>query len=99
MKNDIILQTLKQHQHELHHEFAVRSLALFGSHVRNQATSRSDVDLLVEFDKPIGYFHLFRLQAYLEKLLGVSRIDLVVREAVIQELQPEIYGEAVNAFP
>ncbi len=98
MRRDVILQTLKQHQRELHTQFAVRSLALFGSYVRNDETSGSDVDLLVEFERPVGYFHLFRLQAYLEDLLPVSRIDLVIREAVIQELQGAIYGEAVDVF-
>jgi len=40
----------------------VRSLELFGSVARGEAGPNSDVDLLVEFDRPVGLFHFFRVQ-------------------------------------
>jgi uncharacterized protein len=50
-------------------DFGVKSLALFGSVVRNEANPGSDVDLLVKFDdRPIGLFHVSRTQHYLEKI-------------------------------
>jgi len=48
----------------------VRSLDLFGSVARGDAGPGSDVDLLVDFDKPIGLFHFFRVQRRLEEILG-----------------------------
>jgi uncharacterized protein len=98
MKRNQVLQTLAQHRDELRSRFAVKSLSLFGSVARNTATQLSDVGLLVEFDRPVGYFHLFRLQEYLEKLLGGAKVDLVPQPPVIEELQDIIYGEAIDAF-
>nr|HNH79152.1 nucleotidyltransferase family protein [Anaerolineales bacterium] len=75
MKQEVVLQTLKQKNAELITKFGVKSLQLFGSVARDDATSTSDVDLLVEFNRPVGYFGLFALQDYLEKLLGCP-VDL-----------------------
>jgi uncharacterized protein len=51
-------------------EFGVKSLTLFGSMVRDEATPESVIDLLVEFDsRPVGLFHLSRTQHYLEIIL------------------------------
>lgn len=70
MKQDGVLQILKQKNAEMTKQFGVKSLLLFGSVARSEATPASDVDLLVEFNRPVGYFGLFALQDYLEKLLG-----------------------------
>ena len=70
----------------LRSEFAVASLSRFGSVARDDDEPGSDVDLLVTFDRPVGYFHLFRLQNALERLLGGSPVDLVPRSAVIDAL-------------
>lgn len=88
-----MLQILKQKNAELLCQFGVKSFSLFGSVARNEALSTSDVDLLVEFNRPVGYFGLFALQDYLEKLLGCP-VDLgtpdslkpYMRERVMQDL-------------
>ena len=71
MKQDIVLQILKQKNTELTRQFGVKSLLLFGSVARDEATTASDVDLLVEFNRPVGYLGLFALQDYLENCLVV----------------------------
>jgi len=53
----------------------VKSLILFGSVARNEARPDSDVDLLVEFDRPVGLFTFVRLKRYLEEILD-STVDL-----------------------
>jgi len=77
-------------------ELGVRSLDLFGSVARDEASADSDVDLLVEFDRPIGLFHFFRVQRRLEELLG-ARVDLVMRDAVKPQLRERIFAEAIRA--
>ena len=78
--------------------FGVKSLALFGSVVRDEATAASDVDLLVEFDgRPVGLFHLSRTQHYLETILGVPRVDLVLRDGIKPALRERILREAIRA--
>ena len=77
-------------------ELGVRSLDLFGSVARDEASADSDVDLLVEFERPIGLFHFFRVQRRLEELLG-ARVDLVMRDAVKPQLRERIFAEAIRA--
>lgn len=74
----------------------VRSLDLFGSVARGESRSDSDVDLIVDFDRPIGLFHFFRVQHRLEQVLGVP-VDLVMRDAVKRQLRERILAEAVRA--
>jgi predicted nucleotidyltransferase len=77
-------------------ELGVRSLELFGSVARGEARADSDVDLLVEFERPIGLFHFFRVQHRLEEILG-ARVDLVMRDAVRPQLRERIFAEAIRA--
>ena len=95
MKQDIVLQTLKQKNAELITKFGVKSLQLFGSVARDDATSTSDVDLLVEFNRPVGYFGLFALQDYLEKLLGCP-VDLGTPDSLKPYIKERVMGELIR---
>ena len=95
MKQDVVLQTLKQKNAELTKQFGVKSLQLFGSVARNEATSTSDVDLLVEFNRPVGYFGLFALQDYLEKLLGCP-VDLGTPDSLKPRIRERVMGELIR---
>ena len=95
--NDL-MRVLRQHRDELRERFGVRSLALFGSVARGDAHDASDIDLLVEFDRPIGLLHLIGTQQHLEELLQVPKVDLVMRNAVIPDLKDNILSEAVDVF-
>ncbi len=97
MKRDEVLATLVAHQEELK-GFGVSSLALFGSVIWDIAEPKSDVDILVEFDRPVGLFQYARLRRYLESVLKGARVDLVVRSAVLDELREDIFREAVDVF-
>jgi len=97
MERDEVLKILAHHQDELR-ELGVKSLAVFGSTVRNEARPDSDIDLLVEFDRPIGLFHFLRVQERLSELLGSVPVDLVMRDSVFDELKEDIYGEAVSVL-
>jgi predicted nucleotidyltransferase len=98
MNRDQVLKIIAEHRETLAVDFGVKSLALFGSVVRGEATAASDVDLLVEFDgRPVGLFHLSRTQHYLERILGVPRVDLVLRDGIKPALKDRILREAVYA--
>jgi uncharacterized protein len=99
MNRNDVLEIIARHRTELTTEFGIRSLALFGSVVRDEATPASDVDLLVEFDgrRPVGLFHLSRTQHYLESILGVPRVDLVLRDGIKPTLRENILREAIHA--
>ena len=95
MKQEDVLQILKQKNTELTKQFGVKSLLMFGSVARDEATQTSDVDLLVEFNRPVGYFGLFALQDYLEKLLGCS-VDLGTPDSLKPYIKERIMGELVR---
>ena len=69
MKQDEVVQTIDSNRQVLISRFGVQSLALFGSVVRNETNDDSDIDMLVEFSRPTGYFGLVALQDYLAELL------------------------------
>jgi predicted nucleotidyltransferase len=74
----------------------VATLSVFGSVARGDARPDSDIDLLVEFDEPVGLFAVFRLQRFLEQLLQ-HPVQIVERDAVLAPLRERIYSEAVRA--
>jgi hypothetical protein len=73
----LLLQSDKQY---LIKKYNLKSLALFGSFARNEATENSDIDILVEFDRPIGLDFVL-LADELEEILGV-KVDLVTPDAI-----------------
>lgn len=64
-----VLRELILHRVELQDKFTVKSLAVFGSVARNEINENSDIDLLVEFNSPVGLFEFLTLQDYLQTLL------------------------------
>jgi len=75
-----IRRILAQHQLVLRERFGVRRLAVFGSYARDEMEPRSDVDILIDLDRPIGW-EIVDLHDYLEEILGVS-VDLVTEGAL-----------------
>ncbi len=95
MRRDEVLAILAGHREELRQR-GVRSLALFGSVARDEAGPESDVDLLVELERPAGYFKLAEVKSYLEAILG-RKVDLVTRGGIKRQLRERILAEAIDA--
>jgi|SRR5450759_1638792 predicted nucleotidyltransferase len=95
VKRDNVLHLLTEQRGELTQRFGVQSLALFGSVARDEATSTSDVDLLVEFNRPVGLFGLFALQNHLEALLGCA-VDLGTPDSLKPRLKEHVLKEAIH---
>ena len=93
MTGNEVLDLLRAHKPLLAERFGVTQLALFGSFARDQATDRSDVDILVQFDGPATAKSYFGLQFYLEDLLS-RRVDLVTTKALRNEFRPYVEREA-----
>ena len=88
-------RTLQEHAEDLR-ALHVESLAAFGSVARGDAREDSDIDLLIEFDEPVGLFHFSRVKRRLEEILK-RRVDLVTRGALHPALRDRILGESVRA--
>lgn len=91
---DDILRLLRQHEVEIQARYAVRSLGLFGSIVRGEATAEIDLDLLVDFEHAPTLFEFVRLQRHLSELLGLP-VDLVMRSALKPAIGQMILAEVV----
>jgi len=86
-KNDILTK-IREIKPILLNEFSVREIGLFGSYSDNSFNEGSDIDLVIELEKPIGW-KFFSLQIYLENLLG-RKIDLVTKNALKKQLKDRI---------
>jgi uncharacterized protein len=75
-----IKNALRQIRGELKHKYGVRRIGLFGSLVREDEQVVRDVDLLVEFERPVGLLFI-HLADYLEEVLG-RPVDLVTLMAI-----------------
>ncbi|MCX6090688.1 MAG: nucleotidyltransferase family protein [Candidatus Atribacteria bacterium] len=67
----------------------------FGSYVRGEATDKSDLDILVDFKKPISLFTFLDLEEYLESCLGI-KVDLVSKKALRPGIGKYIIEEAIS---
>lgn len=82
MKNfQSVKETIKKHESELKRKYRLKRLGLFGSFVRGEQKKGSDIDILVEFEKPISLFEFIGLEEDLETALG-SKVDLVSKKAL-----------------
>lgn len=70
-----IIQLLREKQPYLAAEFGVSKIGLFGSYAKGRTTATSDIDIVVEFSRPVG-FRFFELVDYLESLLG-QKVDVL----------------------
>jgi hypothetical protein len=89
---DEIRAILRECLPEIREKYGVTSIGVFGSYARGEAAPGSDIDLIVEFDRPIGW-ELVDLIDLLESRLG-QRVDLVLRRSLHPLLRDTILAEA-----
>jgi predicted nucleotidyltransferase len=89
-----INEILKAHKEELYKRYSVIEIGVFGSLVRGEQKKRSDIDILVEFEKIPDLLQFINLERYLSKLLK-KKVDLVRKEAIRPELKSVILSEVV----
>jgi len=83
-----ILSKLIELKPILYRDYAVKEIGLFGSYSDNSNTEESDIDILVELEKPIGW-KLFTLELFLEKVFN-KKIDLVTINALKEQIKDDI---------
>lgn len=90
-----ILQKLRE-LGPLLRERGIARVDIFGSVAKDQARADSDVDLLVELSRPMG-FEFFKLQEFIAKELGVP-VDLTTRGGLRPRVLAEVEKTLVRAF-
>ncbi|MCG8345331.1 MAG: nucleotidyltransferase family protein [Chlorobiales bacterium] len=95
MKKDYenIRLALRKELPKLNAEFNVSTLEVFGSYVRNEQNSNSDLDVLVTFSKVPDLLQFIELENYLSDLLEL-KVDLVMRSALKPNIGKRIISEA-----
>jgi len=93
---EAVTSLLREHRAKLE-KLGLSRVAVFGSTARGEAQPGSDIDLLVEFRHPVGFFRFLDVKAYLETLLGYP-VDLVTQDALKRQLRDAILREAVYAL-
>jgi predicted nucleotidyltransferase len=68
-KLEKIEKLVKENKVLLTKQFKVKEIGIFGSVVRGEEKETSDVDILVEFDEPIGFFKFLELEDLIQKVL------------------------------
>ncbi|NMB60916.1 MAG: nucleotidyltransferase family protein [Chloroflexi bacterium] len=94
MKRDEVVKILKSNRQQLSERFGVTSVYLFGSIARDEGRPDSDIDLLIEFIKPIDLFEFIELQQNLESLLG-KKVDLGTRRSLKLQYEDKVFEEAI----
>jgi predicted nucleotidyltransferase len=89
-----ILKILKKEMPALNSTYHVSDCGIFGSYVREEAGKSSDIDILVRFEKPIGFFKFIELEDYLSKKLGI-KVDLVTEDALKPLIKPSIMESVI----
>jgi predicted nucleotidyltransferase len=83
-----ILSKLTELKPILYKDYAVKEIGLFGSYSDNSNTEESDIDILVELEKPIGW-KFFTLELFLENVFN-KKIDLVTKNALKEQIKDQI---------
>jgi uncharacterized protein len=87
-----IKMRLEQLKPEIAKKFHVQTIGLFGSVVRDDFSSASDIDIIVDFSKPIG-IEFIDLADFIEHRLQ-QKVDLVSRNGIkakyFKAIEPEI---------
>ncbi len=85
---------IQEHKKELEEKFGLREIGIFGSYVRGDQLQDSDIDILVEIERPMGFIKFIKLENHLSQILG-TKVDLVTKKAlkpyigrrILQEVQ------------
>ena len=88
-----IEKVLRKHKNYLKENFSVKKIGIFGSYTRGEETSKSDVDILVEFSEPLGW-EFFDLKDFLEEILS-KKVDLVTENGIRPQMKEKILNEVI----
>lgn len=87
-----IIKIIRNSKPEMESLYGVQRLGLFGSYVREKQSKRSDIDILVTFNRDIDLFDFLDLREYLESRLSF-KVDLVMESALKPAIGKRILSE------
>lgn len=91
---EIIISELKKHKLEIEKDFFVKEIGVFGSYIRGEERPESDIDILVDFEKPIDLFRFLDLEEKLSELFN-KKVDLVSKKSLKPFIGEQILKEVL----
>lgn len=95
MSKEEILREINQQMPYLREKYHVKKLGLFGSFAQGNQSEKSDVDILVEFESPVGFFDFIRMENFLSGILK-KKVDLISQKALKASIKNEVLREIIN---
>lgn len=87
-----IKKIIQQHKEDLREKYAVKEIGIFGSCARGEQDETSDIDILVELEKPVGIVKFLKLEKHLSLLLE-ARVEIVTKKALKPYIGRQILQE------
>jgi len=92
---EAVKSVLQNNSDEIKNKYKAEIRGIFGSYSRDEATGKSDIDILVHFEKGATLFGWAGLVNYLETKLGVS-VDVVPEKSLKKEMKPQITKDLIK---
>ncbi len=94
---EIIFKTLQSNKLELK-KHGIRNVGLFGSYIRNEQSSKSDIDLLIDFEPEKENFdNYMAVYDLFEKIFKNEKIEVVTKNGLSPYIGPKILKEVQYA--
>lgn len=91
---DEIRNIIRQHSSILAERYGISVVGIFGSYVRGEENTGSDIDMLADILRPVSLLELVGAENYLSEALKL-KVDLVPKRSLREELKDSILKEAV----
>lgn len=93
LSREEVLEKLRKQKPILEKKYSLKMLGLFGSYARNEQKNTSDIDLIVDFNKPIGIDFVIMAEEIEENFN--LKVDLVSKNAIKDRYYKEFEKEII----
>ncbi len=87
-----IEEIIQKNKKELKEKYKLKEIGIFGSYVKGKQDEDSDIDMLVEVERPMGFVKFIKLEQHLSKILGI-KVDMVTKKALKPYIGKQILQE------
>jgi len=76
-----IEEIIQKNKKDLKDKYGLKEIGIFGSYVKDEQDGNSDIDILVEIERPMGFVKFIKLENHLSQILSI-KVDLVTKKAL-----------------